>query len=212
MDETHGHNIGAAESSDISGKSNMTEHELLKEIKALRNENRKLKTKISHADPNETNDVELLVQQPEATQHVRYSRARIDTSSPVMSGISPASMSGMPINALGIPECLPSDGETEIDRKSYEHWKQIMEASLDLMKSTDEKTRMGIFKIKAGAKLLEVYESTATRPGMPDEKMEPYSNALARLNEYFGSRTYILSQRSKLINMVQRRMKIVFSL
>lgn len=76
---------------------------------------------------------------------------------------------------------------------------------MDLMRSVDENTRFSIFKIKAGVKLLEVYDSTATTPGMPDEKDEPYSNAIARLNEYYGSRTYMLTQRSKLINMVQRK-------
>lgn len=52
---------------------------------------------------------------------------------------------------------------------------------------------------------MEVLDSTKTAPGMPDETSEPYGNAIARLNEYFGSRTYMMSQRSRLLNMLQKK-------
>nr|XP_029718180.1 uncharacterized protein LOC115260959 [Aedes albopictus] len=181
----------------------MTQDELLKELKALQNENNKLKSKLMQTNLEDNTHGESPAQGPDSFRNERSSSIRIDAAE--TSWMSTFPTSGMSLGALNIPECSPSDGETEIDRKAYEHWRKILDASLDLMKSTDERTKIGIFKIKAGAKLLEVFESTKTSPGMPDEILEPYGNAIARLNEYFGSRTYMMSQRSKLLNMTQRK-------
>ncbi|XP_062705131.1 uncharacterized protein LOC134287385 [Aedes albopictus] len=201
--DTPGLNNGAAESSG-RGNSKMTEDELLKELKALQNENNKLKSKLMQTNLEDNTHGESPAQGPDSFRNERSSSIRIDAAE--TSWMSTFPTSGMSLGALNIPECSPSDGETEIDRKAYEHWRKILDASLDLMKSTDERTKIGIFKIKAGAKLLEVFESTKTSPGMPDEILEPYGNAIARLNEYFGSRTYMMSQRSKLLNMTQKFM------
>ena len=112
-------------------------------------------------------------------------------------------MNHMSLGSLNIPECKPSDGEIEVDKKAYEHWKEIILASFNLVHASDEHARMDIFRIKAGAKLLEVMQGTASTVDMPQERTHPFSNAIARLDRYFGSRTYIIGQRGKLMNTVQ---------
>lgn len=114
-----------------------------------------------------------------------------------------ATVNHMSLGSLNIPECKPSDGETDIDKKAYEHWKEIVTASFNLVRATDEHAKMDIFRIKAGTKLLEVMQGTSTTADMPDERNLPFSNAIARLDKYFGSRTYIIGQRGKLMNTVQ---------
>lgn len=114
-----------------------------------------------------------------------------------------ATVSNMSLGSLNIPECRPSEGETDVDKKAYEQWKEILNASFNLVRATNEQARMDIFRIKAGSKLLEVMQGTASTEGMPDERTTPFSNAIARLDQYFGSRTYIIGQRGKLISMVQ---------
>lgn len=115
-----------------------------------------------------------------------------------------ASVNNMSLSTMSIPECVPSDGETDIDKKGYEYWKNILVASLNLIQANDENTKMDVFKIKAGPKLLELFQGTSSVTGMPHEVSHPFSNAIARLDCYFGSRAYTLSQRSKLLNMVQQ--------
>lgn len=115
-----------------------------------------------------------------------------------------ATMSNMSLGSLNIPECKPSDGEADVDKKAYEHWKEIVNASFNLVRATDERAKMDIFRIKAGPKLLEVMQGTSSTADMPDEQSRPFSNAVARLDHYFGSRTYIIGQRSKLMNTAQR--------
>ena len=73
---------------------------------------------------------------------------------------------------------------------------------MNLIQAVDESTRFDLFRIKAGSLLLELFDGTTTQQGMPDEKLLPYSNAIARLDAYFLSRAYIMSQRSELSNMV----------
>lgn len=114
-----------------------------------------------------------------------------------------STMNSWTLGTLNIPECVPSQGESEIDKRAYEYWKETLIASLQLVSSADEQAKFGVFKIKAGVKLREIFSTTVSAPGMPDERMEPFSNALARLNDYFGSRTYLLSQRGKLMNLSQ---------
>lgn len=113
------------------------------------------------------------------------------------------SMNNWTLNALNIPECVPSEGETEVDKRAYEYWKDILVSSLDLSNTVDEYTKFGVFKIRAGQKLREIFNTTTTTAGMPDEKSKPFSNAMARLDAYYGSRTYILAQRGKLMMMTQ---------
>lgn len=115
-----------------------------------------------------------------------------------------ASVNNMSLSTMTIPECVPSDGESDIDKKGYEYWKNILTASLNLTQANDESTKMDVFKIKAGPKLLELFNGTKSSTSMPNESSHPFSNAIARLDCYFGSRAYTLSQRSKLLNTVQR--------
>lgn len=128
------------------------------------------------------------------------------TQQPSMSGNGSllATMSNMSLGSLNIPECKPTEGETDVDKKAYEHWKEILNASFNLVHATDEQAKMDIFRIKAGPKLLEVMQGTSSTADMPDQRIKPFSNALARLDHYFGSRTYIIGQRGKLMNMVQQ--------
>lgn len=113
-------------------------------------------------------------------------------------------MTNMSLSSLNIPECVPATGETELNKRDYDHWKNVINASLNLIQAVDESIKMDLFRIKAGPLLLELLEGTTTQPGMPDEEQSPYSNAIARLDAHFGSRAYMLSQRNKLANMVQK--------
>nr|XP_029707765.1 uncharacterized protein LOC115254417 [Aedes albopictus] len=113
-------------------------------------------------------------------------------------------MNNMSRSSLSIPECVPASGDTELNKRVYDHWKNVFNASMNLIQATEETTKFDLFRIKAGPSLLELLEGTSTQPGMPDAILLPYSNAIARLDGYFGSRAYILSQRSKLANMVQK--------
>lgn len=116
-----------------------------------------------------------------------------------------ATMNNWTLSTINIPECTPSDGETDIDKSAFEYWKDTFISSIKLVNSTDEDTLFGLFKVKAGPKLREIYQTTVTTIGMSSEITSPFSNAMERLDEYFGSRTYILAQRGKLMNMTQTR-------
>lgn len=112
-------------------------------------------------------------------------------------------MSSWTLSTINIPECTPSEGESEIDKRAYEYWKDTFISSIRLINATDELTLFGLFKVKAGPKLREIYQTTVSVPEMSSEITNPFSNAMERLDEYFGSRTYILAQRGKLMNMAQ---------
>lgn len=114
------------------------------------------------------------------------------------------SMSNLSFASLQVPECKPIDGEDDIDRKSYEQWKHILEASMQLAGVVDEATKMNIFRIKAGPKLLDVFESTLSYPDSPDHETFPYANAVHRLNAFFGSRDYVFMQRQRLRSLIQK--------
>ncbi|XP_062542515.1 uncharacterized protein LOC134210484 [Armigeres subalbatus] len=115
------------------------------------------------------------------------------------------SMSNLSFASMQVPECKPSDGEDDIDRKSYEQWRELLEASMQLAGVSDEMTKMNIFKIKAGPKLLDVLEGTVSSPESPDTRTEPYSNAIHRLSLFFGSREYLFMQRQKLRSLGQNK-------
>lgn len=145
------------------------------------------------SDSNVSNEIE----------HARSSTVREDSAGSVNESLL-ASVNNMSLSTMNIPECKPSEGEVDIDKKGYEYWKNILVASLNLIQATDERTKMDVFSIKAGPDLLELLQGTKSSAEMPDEHDYPFSNALARLDGYFGSRAYMLSQRSKLLNMRQR--------
>lgn len=113
------------------------------------------------------------------------------------------SMNNLSFATLNVPDCKPSDGEEEIDKKSFIQWKELLEASMSLVGVSDEWIQIQIFKIKAGPKLLDVLNGTSTDTNDPDPKTEPYSNVMSRLHKYFGSRDYTLMQRQKLRSMFQ---------
>ncbi|XP_062708138.1 uncharacterized protein LOC115258286 [Aedes albopictus] len=171
---------------------------LLEEISALKLELETIRTDKQQAfqdfDANLRNDA-VDFELSEASHHQSTSSG---------SGSLLATMSNMSLSSLNIPECKPSEGETDIDKKAYEHWKKILSASFNLVHATDEQAKMDIFRIKAGPKLLEVMQGTSSTAEMPDPRNKPFSNALARLDNYYGSRTYIIGQRGKLMNMVQQ--------
>lgn len=108
------------------------------------------------------------------------------------------------LSRLNITECRPCDGEDDIDKKSYEQWKEQLEASMNLVGVSDELMKINVFKRKAGRKLLDVLESTASSSTTPDAVSKPYSNAIRRLDDYFGSRDYVLLQRQKLRSTTQK--------
>lgn len=113
------------------------------------------------------------------------------------------SMNNLSFASLNIAECKPVDGEDEIDRRSFESWRELLEASMQLVGVTDEITKMSIFRIKAGPKLLEVLENTGSSSRTPSYGTTPYSNAMSRLMDFFGSRDYTLLHRQKLRSLTQ---------
>ncbi|XP_062557720.1 uncharacterized protein LOC134222575 [Armigeres subalbatus] len=57
-------------------------------------------------------------------------------------------MNNMSLSSLNIPECVPTAGETELNKRDYDHWKNVLNASMDLIQAVDESTRINIFRIK----------------------------------------------------------------
>ncbi|XP_055592608.1 uncharacterized protein LOC129744220 [Uranotaenia lowii] len=108
------------------------------------------------------------------------------------------------MNFVNISECIPINGETEINKRSYEHWKNVINSAFNIAQTSDENIKIDVLKMKAGSYLLDLLKSTTTQQGMPDEKIQPYSNAISRLDSYFNSSAYSLSQKMKLSNMVQK--------
>lgn len=113
------------------------------------------------------------------------------------------SMNNLSVASLNVSECKSAIGDEEIDKKCFEQWKDLLEASMELIGVADEHIKMNIFRIKAGPKLLDVFSATVNINGMPDPVTSPYSNAIKRLENYFGSRSYILMQRQKLRSLTQ---------
>lgn len=68
---------------------------------------------------------------------------------------------------------------------------------------TDESTKMTVFRMKAGPRLIDVMDNTFSSPSAPDEVELPYSNVMFRLKQFYGSRDYILLQRQRLRSMMQ---------
>ena len=112
------------------------------------------------------------------------------------------SMNSLSAVSINIPECKPLDIKDEIDRKSFENWKDLLEASMELAGITDEHTKNNVFKVKAGPLLLETLGGTPTL-AFPDVAIAPYSNAMKRLKDLFGSREYRLVQRQKFRSLTQ---------
>ncbi|XP_058820918.1 uncharacterized protein LOC131683118 isoform X2 [Topomyia yanbarensis] len=133
----------------------------------------------------------------------RHSTMRKDQRAELDNSLLLTSMNNLSFASLNVPECKPNDGEEEIDRKSFEQWKDLLDASMQLGGVTDESVKISIFRIKAGPKLLDILEGTTGSEGLQSADTEPYSNAISRLKNFYGSRDYCLMQRQKLRSMAQ---------
>nr|XP_029732530.1 uncharacterized protein LOC115268564 [Aedes albopictus] len=188
-----GYDIGAAGSATGSSKAKISKKRLMKELKEAVEKNNALREQVTRLSMDQ-NMGSALHHACSSGQETCASR----TESLLLS-----TMSSWTLGTLNVPECVPAQGESEVDKRSYEYWKETLMASLQLVNSANEHAKYGVFKIKAGVKLREIFNTTVSSPTMPDERTHPFSNALARLDDYFGSRTYLLSQRGKLMNLCQ---------
>ncbi|XP_062535735.1 uncharacterized protein LOC134204938 [Armigeres subalbatus] len=133
-----------------------------------------------------------------------HSTMRENDSVTAQNSILMTSMSNLSFASLQVPECKPVEGEEDVDKKSYEQWRQLLEASMQLAGVVDEATKMNIFRIKAGHKLLDVLDGTVSSADSPDITTFPYSNATHRLGSFFNSRDYAFMQRQKLRSLIQQ--------
>lgn len=109
----------------------------------------------------------------------------------------------MSFASLQVTECKPMEGEYEVDKKTFEQWKDHFEAAMQFAGITSEFMKMTAFKMKAGSKLIDVLDGTISNDTTPNAELYPYSNVMQRLKNYYGSRDYVLLQRQKLRSMVQ---------
>lgn len=113
------------------------------------------------------------------------------------------SMNQLSVSSVNVPECKPLlDGE-EIHRHTYESWKDLLIDSMALAGIQDETTKFIVFKVKAGARLLEIFRNTKSNHDAPVAEVFPFSNAMHRLTTYFGSGSDVMLQRRKLATMTQ---------
>lgn len=115
-----------------------------------------------------------------------------------------SSVTQLSLSSINIPECKPLDGDEEIFRYSYEAWKELLEDTMRLAGVEDDRTKFTIFKIKAGARLLQIFRNTKSQAGFPNPETEPFANAMYRLKSYFGSGSDVMFQRRKLALMMQK--------
>lgn len=172
---------------------------LARELEEERKRNASLLAKLKKAK----SDNRRLEQSMDGSFVRMHSTIREDNTGNEQNSVFMASMSNLSFGSLNVPECKPFDGEEEIDRKSFEQWRHMLEASMQLAGVVDETTKMNIFTIKAGPKLLDVLEGTVTHSDSPDVAIFPYANAIHRLTAFFGSRDYIFMQRQKLRSLSQ---------
>lgn len=112
-------------------------------------------------------------------------------------------MNSLTFASLNVPECKPVNEGEDIDRRTFEKWRDMLETSMQLVGVSDEPTKMNAFKIRAGSRLLDIFDSTTSSAESPNAEMYPYSNAIARITHFFGSRDYCLMQRHKLRSITQ---------
>nr|XP_029722596.1 uncharacterized protein LOC115263497 [Aedes albopictus] len=115
-----------------------------------------------------------------------------------------SSVNQISISTVSIPECKPSVEGEEIGKFEFESWKDLLVDSMTLAGVTDEPTQFIVFKVKAGAKLMEIYKNTTTTTDCPNQDAFPFTNAMHRLKTYFGSSSDIMLQRRKLAMMTQK--------
>lgn len=114
-------------------------------------------------------------------------------------------MMTMSFASLQISECKPMMGAQDVDKKTFEQWKEKFEAGLMFAGVSNEMMKFNAFKMKAGYKLLELLNLTFSGGTTADEELCPYSNAIQRLDNYYRSREYTLLQRQKLRSTTQLR-------
>lgn len=177
------------------------ETELAKELEEERKLSSSLRSKLKKARSDKKERDKSF---PDGSFVRLHSTMREDNSTNEQHSTLMASMSNLSFASLQVPECKPDDDEEDIDRKTYEKWKDLLQASMHLAGVSDEITKINIFKIKAGSKLMDILEGTASSSDAPDARTAPYSNAIHRLDAFFGSRDYLFMQRQKLRSLTQR--------
>lgn len=115
-----------------------------------------------------------------------------------------ASINQLSISSVNVPECKPIGDEGEIQRHAYEQWRTLLVDSMQLAGISDEPTQFMIFKVKAGNRLLDIFKNAKSDENAPDSVSRPFSNAMHRLNAYFGSGSDLMLQRRKLALMFQK--------
>lgn len=113
------------------------------------------------------------------------------------------SINQLSIASLSVPECKPAE-DGEIHRHSFEAWKDLLSDSMILAGIEDEFTKYTVFKVKAGARLLEIFKNTKSSSNDPDVVRSPFANAMARLKSYFGSGSDVMLMRRKLALLTQK--------
>lgn len=114
------------------------------------------------------------------------------------------SINQLSVASVSIPECKPTD-DGEIHRQSFEAWKDLLVDSMTLAGIEDEQTKFIIFKVKAGAMLLEIFKNTKSSNEDPDVDNFPFENAMSRLKSYFGSGSDVMLMRRKLALLSQKQ-------
>ncbi|XP_058830564.1 uncharacterized protein LOC131689479 [Topomyia yanbarensis] len=115
-----------------------------------------------------------------------------------------SSMNQLSVASINVPECKPIDDDDDIHRQSFESWKDLLIDCMKLAGIDDEFTKFTVFKVKAGARLLELFRNTKSQADDPDPDIKPFSNAMHRLKSYFGSGSDVMLMRRKLALMSQK--------
>lgn len=142
------------------------------------------------------------VEEPSIEEDLPRQVDRNSTMKESFSGNESSIMTSMALASLNISECKPRDGK-EIDKQTFERWKQTLQAALQISGIEDERAKANAFTIKAGEKLKDLLEATSSGVDAPDETLFPYSNMMYRLEQHFGSQDYLLLQRQKLRSLLQ---------
>ncbi|XP_058827703.1 uncharacterized protein LOC131687634 [Topomyia yanbarensis] len=115
-----------------------------------------------------------------------------------------SSVNQLSVTSLNVPACVPLEDDDDINRHSFEMWKDLLIDSMKLAGIEDEATQFILFRIKAGPRLLSIFKNTRSTEDAPRIETKPFSNALYRLKTYFGSGSDIMLQRRKLALMSQK--------
>nr|XP_029719431.1 uncharacterized protein LOC115261683 [Aedes albopictus] len=115
-----------------------------------------------------------------------------------------ASINQLSVSSVNVPECRPAIESEDINRHTFEQWRDLLVDSMALAGITDEVTKFTIFKVKAGPRLLDIYRNAKADEDAPEADLFPFTHALYRLKAYFGSGSDIMLQRRRLALMEQK--------